>query len=209
MPIETRTPIWILGAGGHAKEVLATLQEAGEPVAGLLDDNPKWHGQTILGVQVAGALELVETLSEPRLMLAIGDNAIRRKIALRYAQKAWATVVHPRAYVHASATLGAGTVVFAGAVVQPEVRIGAHCILNAMSSASHESVLEDFTHLAPGVHLAGNVYVGEGSLLGVGSVVKPGVRIGRWATVGAGGVVVQDVAEGEIVMGVPARARPL
>jgi hypothetical protein len=59
---------------------------------------------------------------------------------------------------------------------------------------------------APGAHLAGSVQVGEGAFLGIGSVVCPGVKIGRWATLGAGGVAIRDLADGVVAFGVPARA---
>jgi acetyltransferase EpsM len=57
------------------------------------------------------------------------------------------------------------------------------------------------------VHLAGSVHVGEGAFLGIGSVVSPGVRIGRWTTLGAGAVAIRDLADGTVAVGVPARAR--
>jgi acetyltransferase-like isoleucine patch superfamily enzyme len=39
----------------------------------------------------------------------------------------------------------------------------------------------------------------------MGSVVVPDVRIGEWALVGAGGVVVRDLPAGCKALGVPAR----
>ena len=42
-------------------------------------------------------------------------------------------------------------------------------------------------------------------MLGIGSVVLPNVQVGPWATVGAGAVVLQDVAPGVTVVGNPAR----
>ena len=58
--------------------------------------------------------------------------------------------------------------------------------------------------MAPGCRLAGNVHVGTGALLGIGSAVVPGIEIGPWATVGAGSVVLRAVATETTVGGVPA-----
>jgi UDP-2-acetamido-3-amino-2,3-dideoxy-glucuronate N-acetyltransferase len=51
------------------------------------------------------------------------------------------------------------------------------------------------------------VRVGDGVTIGSGAIVMGGVTIGRDATIGAGAVVTRDVAEAEIVAGVPARVR--
>jgi acetyltransferase-like isoleucine patch superfamily enzyme len=49
------------------------------------------------------------------------------------------------------------------------------------------------------------VFVGDGSDIGVGATILPGVRIGRGVQVGAGSVVVSDVEDYAIVAGVPAK----
>ena len=49
------------------------------------------------------------------------------------------------------------------------------------------------------------IVVDDGADLGVGSIVMPGVTIGRGAQVGAGSVVTADVAPFAVVAGVPAR----
>lgn len=55
-------------------------------------------------------------------------------------------------------------------------------------------------------HFARTV-VSQGASLGGGSVILPGVRIGRGAMVGAGAVVTKDVPANAIVVGNPARIR--
>jgi len=53
--------------------------------------------------------------------------------------------------------------------------------------------------------LAGNVEVGEGTHVGIGASVIQGVKIGKWATIGAGAVVIKDVPDFAVVVGSPAR----
>ena len=48
--------------------------------------------------------------------------------------------------------------------------------------------------------------VEDGASIGSGAIVLGGVRIGAGALIGAGAVVTHDVAPGEVVAGVPARA---
>jgi acetyltransferase-like isoleucine patch superfamily enzyme len=71
----------------------------------------------------------------------------------------------------------------------------------------HDCDIGEFVHIAPGTHLAGNVRVETGAFVGTGVSVIPGMRIGRWSVIGAGGVVICDVPEEVTVVGVPARVR--
>lgn len=196
----------VAGGGGHAKVVLSTLLAAGFSVQGILDDNEERWGQRIFGVPILGPLEMLREGSFPRAVIAIGDNRARQKIAQGFAGCCeWVTAVHPHAFVHQSVQIGQGTVVFAGVVIQPDTIIGEHVILNTGVTVDHDCVIGNFVHLAPGVHLAGSVVVEEGSFLGIGSAVIPRKRVGRWATVGAGAVVIRDVPPLTTVVGVPAK----
>jgi len=196
--------IEIVGGGGHAKVVIATLEAAGLEPVGIWDDDPEKRGTELLGVPVVGNIAQLAKAGRRRAVLAVGENRARRGLAARL-DLAWVTVVHPAAWVAPSARLGAGTVVFAGAVVQPDTVVGAHAIVNTGASIDHDGRIGDFVHVAPGVRLAGGVTVGEGALLGIGSVVIPGIEIGEWSVVGAGAAVVSEVAPKTTVVGVPAR----
>lgn len=198
----------VLGAGGHGKVVVATLDALQRRPDAVYDDDPKTHGTNVLGVPVVGALDDLKGSSEVEAVIGIGapyDVRLRvvRRLALR-----WISALHPRAVIHDSAEIGEGTVVFAGAVVQPDAVLGRHVIVNTGATVDHDCEIGDFAHVGPGVHLCGGVTVGAGTLVGVGASVRPGVRIGDGATVGAGSVVVSDVEPEATVVGVPARARP-
>ena len=195
-------PVHVIGAGGHAKVIVALIEAAGDVVGGVYDDDPKKAGETLLGHAIA---PLAALPTDAVVVIAIGNNRVRLKVATELRAHDAAILVHPTAWVAPTSTLGSGSVVFAGAIVQPDTRVGAHVIVNTAASLDHDNVVGDFAHIAPGCHLAGDVHVGSGAFLGVGVSVIPGRRIGAWSTVGAGGVVVVDVADGAVVKGVPAR----
>lgn len=196
--------VLVVGGGGHAKVVIATLQAVGHPVAGVVDDDPSLHGHSLLGAPVLGGSERLADHRGPAVF-AIGSNRIRKNLAEAWDAVEWLTLVHPRATVHESVVLEEGAVVFAGAIAQPGTVIGRHAILNTGATVDHDACIGDFAHIAPGVHLSGNVTVGEGGFVGVGASAVQGVMIGAWGTVGAGAVVVRDLPPNVTSVGVPAR----
>ena len=201
------TEVIVIGGGGHAKVVVATLLDCGLDVRAVWDDDPEKSGTTLLGVSV---VQPPAALPARKIhgILAVGDNQRRQLLARRFCGLDWVTAIHPRAYVHPSVTVGNGTLVTAGAIVQPDSIIGEHVIINTGASIDHDCTIGGFVHVAPGARIAGSVRLEEGALFGIGSVVKPGTTIGKWATVGAGAAVIRDVQEGHTVAGVPARPLP-
>jgi sugar O-acyltransferase (sialic acid O-acetyltransferase NeuD family) len=194
----------VLGASGHAKVVISTLRAAGEQVIAAFDDNATLWGGNVLGVPIIGAVDSAASYGAHRAVIAIGNNRIRQSIAARVKLQ-WVTVQHPSAYVDESARLGVGTVVMAGAVIQPEVIVGSHSIINTCASVDHDCQIGDYAHLGPGVHLSGDVTVGEAAFLGTGTSVIQGRRIGVGTTVGAGGVVIRDLPDHVTAVGCPAQ----
>ncbi len=189
--------MYLYGAGGHAKVIIDILRAEGKSVEALVDDNPDL-------TELYGLDVVHESKGLSPLIISIGNNAVRKKIAEKHGC-AFACAVHPRATVSPSAVIGEGSVVMAGASINAEATIGRHCIINTNASVDHECLIGDYVHISPNAALCGNVEVGEGTHIGAGATVIPGVRIGRWCTIGAGATVVKDLPDGVTAVGTPAR----
>lgn len=203
-----------IGAGGHARVVIdAILQRGDVEIIGLLDPQPHLHGRTVSGISVLGGDNLLPLLRERGVSACFigvggkGDNRPRRAVFERVVGLGFEVIaiVHPRATVAGSARLGQGTVVMAGAVINPWAEIGSNVIVNTGAIVEHDCRVEDHVHVAPGAVIGGHAWVGEGAHLGLRCAVLQGCRVGRWTLVGAGAVVHRDLPDGVKAVGVPAR----
>ena len=195
----------VLGAGGQGKVVIDSLRQARKDVIAVFDDTPAKWGTTFRGVPVHGAIEELTRFECFFGIIALGDNAARRRIATSLPNAQWVSVIHPASVIAEGVVIGAGTVVAAGVVLQPDVCIGRHCIINTCAFLDHDTVVSDYAHLAPGARVGGRVVIGDEVDVGMGACLVSGVVIGQGSVVGAGALVLKDVDEGTVVYGVPAR----
>jgi sugar O-acyltransferase (sialic acid O-acetyltransferase NeuD family) len=206
-------PLVIVGAGGLAREVhdlveaLNVVEQTWDflgflPLAGPVDELLTDRGP------VLGDDEVLPTLPPgTRYVIAIGDNRIRQSVdaVATAAGLEAAVLVHPAATVGPRrVTLGAGTIVAAGAAITTNVRIGRHGRIDQNAAVAHDCELGDFVAISPGVTLSGAVRLADGVTVGTNAAVIPGVAVGAWATIGAGAAVIRDVPAGVTVVGVPA-----
>jgi len=206
------TRVLILGAGGHAQvvaDILLRARDAGQPVIpiGYLDDDASLHGKGLLDLPVLGQTSALSRIPHDALIIAIGSNQIRKRIAdaLAATSETFATARHPAAIIAPDVQIGPGAMICAGVVINTGSVIGTHVILNTGCTVDHHSNIGSCVHVAPGTHLGGEVVIKEGALVGIGAIVVPRTTIGAWAVVGAGAVVTKSVPPGVTVVGVPAR----
>jgi len=200
------SPLLIFAAGGHAKVVCDIALLRGWDVAAFVTPAPaggEFFGRPILG-------EAAVLAGPPgNAAIALGDCALRAALCEKLLAAGWKlpTLVHPSAVIAADAALGEGAVVAAGAILNPGVVVGRGCIVNTAAAIDHDCRLADFVHLCPGARLAGGVEVGEGAWIGIGATIVQNVRVGRRVTLGAGAVLLNDLPDGVVAYGVPAKVR--
>ncbi|HYG17493.1 MAG TPA: acetyltransferase [Ohtaekwangia sp.] len=205
-----RKPLFIYGAGGLGREVLALIRDLQEwePI-GFIDDSVP-ENTMVSGLKVMGGSEVLERVAEPVfVVLAFGDPmtrvAIRSRISNPHVQ--FPVVKHPKATLMdpERISIGAGCIITAGVIITTSVRIGEHVLINLNATIGHDAAVGNFTSIMPGVNIGGEVKVGDGVLIGSGASIRNSVVIGDRCKVGMGAVVIHDVSAGTIVAGVPAK----
>ena len=197
----------IIGASGHGKVIadIAIKMNKWQSIAFLDDDESI---KTSMGLEVIGkTADAFIYKNEADFFVAIGSNTTREKIQEKLIEQGLnvASLIHPSAVIGTDVEIGIGVAVMAGVVINSSTRIGKGCIINTSASLDHDNVIEDYVHISPGVRTAGTVSISKGTWLGIGSVVSNNVNICSGCKVGAGAVVVKDIAEPGTYVGVPVR----
>jgi sugar O-acyltransferase (sialic acid O-acetyltransferase NeuD family) len=208
-----RIILW--GGTGQAKVVRPIVEYYGAKVVAVFDDTPNlpppfpdvplymgWKGfQQWIGSQPERRdIGFSVTIGNPH-----GRTRLRLHESLIGEDLRPVTVTHPNAIIAANAVIGAGCQFMAGAIVNPEARLGPQCIINTKATVDHECVLEGGVELAPGATLCGLVHLGINAWVCAGATVLPRIKIGADAVIGAGAVVNRDIPAATTVVGVPAR----
>lgn len=197
----------IIGASGHGKVVADIAVELGIDDIVFFDDKYRVHkshyGYPVLG-DITDAVSWESSRSFDFILVAIGNNSVRKDIQSRF-NRICPPLIHPKAVVSKTVTIENGTVVLPGAVINADTKVGSGCIINTGAIIEHDCEVGDFTHVSPNATLAGGVLVGSCSWIGMGSSVVQLCKIGDQVVVGAGALVLDDVASDQKVMGVPAK----
>lgn len=192
----------LIGAGGHARACIDVIEMNGQfQIAGFVGIPGEMNGKHFDYAVIATDNELPRLVKDYKYaVIAVGqiqtpDHRMRlfhMAIDLGFQLP---VINSPSSYVSHNATIGAGTIVMHGAIVNAGAKVGANCIINSQVLVEHGTVVEDHCHISTGAILNGDVRIGVGSFVGSGSVVKEGVTIGQRSLVGMGLVVRQNLAE--------------
>jgi sugar O-acyltransferase (sialic acid O-acetyltransferase NeuD family) len=203
----------IFGAGGHGREIAWLATQCGIPSGRLrFVVDPEFAVTTIVdGISVLSTEEFGRSHPRAAVFVAIGDPHQRqRNVArLQTAGHCFPPLISCRAILSPSAQYEEGVMVFPGATVTVNVKLGSHVHLNVNCSISHDVEIGPFTSVSPGVHVCGHVTIGHRVFVGAGACVINGeegrpVAIGDDVVIAAGACVIRSVAPGAKVGGVPA-----
>lgn len=192
----------IIGASGHGKVVADIAVLNGYTDIVFLDNNPAlkecaWY-------PVLGPDTMTSEL-DGDVFIAVGKANIRKRLMRRDSARKFPVLIHPSAVVADAVEIGEGSVVMAGAVINPGARHGKGCIVNTSSSIDHDCTVGDFCHISVGAHLSGTVKLGDNVWIGTGAIVSNNVNICENVVIGAGAVVIKDIEISGTYIGVPSK----
>jgi UDP-2-acetamido-3-amino-2,3-dideoxy-glucuronate N-acetyltransferase len=156
----------------------------------------------------------------PPLQLGPGTIVSTGAIVFAGSRVGARVIVGDQACLRERCDVGDDVVIGRGSLLENDTTVGARTKIQAMAYVTAYSTLEEDVFIAPCVQTSNDNFMGRterrhelrkgptirrGARVGVGAVLCPAVEIGEEAFVGAGAVVVKDVAPRVVVVGNPAR----
>ena len=202
--------IVIFGVGGLGREVAELIEDINEDkkiwnLLGWLDGNSEKHGEMVHCLPVLGDASWTAKNVGTSVIVAVGGPKVKRNIVQSLGDCAFGTLIHPNVKIRSRVRVGEGSIICEGTQITTNIEIKRHVVINIGCTVGHDTIIEDFSTIAPGVNDSGNVSIDEGVDVGTGSRIIQGIRIGAWSIVGAGAVVSRDLASNITAVGVPAK----
>jgi sugar O-acyltransferase (sialic acid O-acetyltransferase NeuD family) len=212
--------IAVYGAGGFAREVAWLVQSCNVTntknyeVVCFIDDDTSKQGTRLNDIPVLNLEQARNHYPHASVVGGIGSPHSREKVMLKAAEMGFtfATIIYPGTiYSLDWNEIGEGTVICAGNILTVNITVGKHVQINLNCTVGHDTILEDYSTLAPGVHVSGWVHMGKRVYVGSGANIINGTEtaplvIADDVVIGAGACVTKSVLEpGTTVVGVPAK----
>lgn len=183
----------LIGAGGHAHACIDVIEQHGQyHIAGLVGMSEEMHTQHLGYAVIATDAELPQLATGYQYAFITVGQVRSPDSRIRLYQQAMQlgfnlpVIIAPTGHVSRHATIGRGTIVMHGAIVNAGARVGNNCIINTRALVEHNATVEDNCHISTGAILNGDVNIGAGSFVGSGSIIKEGVTLGKGCVVGMG-----------------------
>ena len=205
----------VVGAGGFGREVIEIFQDINKimmewEIIGFVDDDKKLQGSTINGFPVLGDIDwlIANAKSEIACVIAVGNPIIKKKIAdkLDLGGIKFVNAIHPTVIMSEFVKIGKDVIICAGSILTVNIKIGNHVLLNLNCTVGHDAIIEDYCSMMTAVKINGNDHLHMGVFIGTGATLINDVSVGCWSILGAGAVVVKDIPENVLAVGIPAKS---
>lgn len=174
--------IVLVGAGGHAKSLIDVIETQGKyEILGLVDNAKKGE---VLGYKVLGTDEILSDIKSEcaNAIVAVGQiktSRIRYELFAKLKALGFAlpVIISPLAYASKHASIGQGTVIMHGAIINAGAKVGQNCIINTKALIEHDAEVGDHCHISTAAVINGDVKVKDKVFFGSNATSKNGVIV--------------------------------
>ena len=176
--------IILVGAGGHCTSCIDVIEmEKKFKIVGLIDNKRK---KFLLNYKTIGNDKNLKKISKniKYALITTGhikNSTIRENLFKKVLDYGFIfpSIISPSAYVSKHASIGEGTIVMHGTVINAGASIGKNCIINSKSLIEHDVVIGDHCHISTRSTVNGGVVIKKNSFIGSCSVIKQNIKIGK------------------------------
>ena len=208
------TDLFIIGTGGAAKEIIQLVEQINAvnrlfKINGFVDLASK--AQTISFFDEEYPLfeesNFLENKKGVSVIVAHGLACFRAKIYKKFADFDFPNLIHPAVELHPSVKLGKGNIVKMGCLLTTDIGIGNNNYINRGVQVGHDVIVGNHNVLNPGSIISGGVKLADENNIGANATVLQYRKIGSENTLGAGAVLSNDVNNGKVLVGIPAKEK--
>lgn len=205
----------IVGAGCTGREVLQYAKDCISmgwkfTIKGFIDSDANALKGHNVDAKIIGDDDYVPEPGDV-FVITLQEPATRERLANLFKSKGARlfSVIHPRAYVAPSASVGAGCIIAPFVFIAVNSFVGENSLINVGAVIGHDAKIGGHSTLCPGASASGMVVFEKKVFMGTNAVVTPGFKVGQCSKITAGSVVYKDVEDNSIAAGNPAKTRPL
>jgi sugar O-acyltransferase (sialic acid O-acetyltransferase NeuD family) len=210
--MSSKEEIILIGGGGHCKACIDVIEQEGSFIIKGIIDVPEKVGQTILGYPIIGSdnnlKNIVSKYENFHITIGFIKNAeLRNKLfkEIKSFGRKFPNIISPKAYVSKHSTIGVGTIILHGAIINADAKVGNNCIINNQVLVEHDVIVSDNTHISTGAKINGECFIGENCFVGSGTIINHCVKVNSDIIIGSGSMVRKDIIEPGIYAGNPLR----
>ena len=201
----------ILGAGGHAKEIIEILyRNNADKGISFYDNTPLAQKHFLIKFLVISSDDELksEFSKDPKFATAISGTIKKEELVEKIKKMGgeYVSIIATNAIIgHFDVTIGNGSNIMQKVFISNSVIIGEGCLINYGASIHHDCSVGKFCEISPNVQLLGGAEIGNYVTIGAGATVLPKVKIGNNSVIGAGALVTKNVPENVMIMGIPGK----
>ena len=184
--------IILIGGGGHCRACIDVIEQHAEfKVIGIIDPSLATDSD-IMGYPILGDDSILLSLSK-KINYAlvtvgqIGDGEKRKRLYDELLSFGFnlPTIISPLSYIGRSVSIGGGSIIMHGVIINACAKVGVNCIVNTRALIEHDVLIADHCHVSTGAIVNGGSRIETSSFLGSHSVVVQNLIVPRYSFVKA------------------------